>query len=57
MGSLAAALPEMSKMPESPPGFYGFDPLNLKDRANRNGVVEHGETGLRKGGGSVPGGH
>jgi len=31
MGSLAAALPEMSKMPESPPGFYGFDPLNLKD--------------------------
>lgn len=31
MGSLAAAIPEMSKMPESPPGYYGFDPLNLKD--------------------------
>eukprot|EP00913_Durusdinium_trenchii_P033495 g31359.t1 len=31
MGSLAAAIPEMSKMPESPPGYYGFDPLNLKE--------------------------
>lgn len=49
MGSLAAALPEMSKMPESPPGFYGFDPLNLKDEtptrnANPETAVEHGET-------------
>jgi hypothetical protein len=28
---MAIAVPEMSKTPESPPGFYGFDPLNLKD--------------------------
>lgn len=29
--SLAVAIMELSKAPESPPGFYGFDPLNLKD--------------------------
>lgn len=31
VGAMAIAVPEMSKTPESPPGFYGFDPLNLKD--------------------------
>lgn len=31
VGAMAVAVPEMSKTPESPPGFYGFDPLNLKD--------------------------
>ena len=31
VGAIAIAVPEMSKTPESPPGFYGFDPLNLKD--------------------------
>lgn len=31
VGAMALAVPEMSKTPESPPGFYGFDPLNLKD--------------------------
>jgi len=29
--SLAVAIMELSKAPESPPGFYGFDPLSLKD--------------------------
>ena len=31
LGAMAMALPEVSKQPESPPGFYGFDPLDLKD--------------------------
>eukprot|EP00438_Fugacium_kawagutii_P020326 Skav220848 [mRNA] locus=scaffold1888:462373:464225:- [translate_table: standard] len=38
VGSFAVAIPEMSKMPESPPGFYGFDPLNLKDAPPNTGV-------------------
>ncbi|CAE7840890.1 pksN [Symbiodinium sp. CCMP2592] len=29
--SLAVAIMELSKAPESPPGFYSFDPLSLKD--------------------------
>ncbi|CAE7743765.1 unnamed protein product, partial [Symbiodinium pilosum] len=29
--ALGIAIMELSKAPESPPGFYSFDPLNLKD--------------------------
>ncbi|CAE7414987.1 unnamed protein product [Symbiodinium natans] len=29
--SLGVAIMELSKAPESPPGFYSFDPLSLKD--------------------------
>ena len=28
--AMAMAVPEVTKMPDSPPGFYGFDPLDLK---------------------------
>jgi len=31
VASMGLAMTELSKTPESPPGFYGFDPLNLKD--------------------------
>ena len=43
VGAMAIAVPEMSKTPESPPGFYGFDPLNLKDaqRVTMEGFMLH----------------
>lgn len=55
VGAIAIAVPEMSKTPESPPGFYGFDPLNLKDAPRKGkglGVVpwslssSHGQVDL-----------
>ena len=48
MGSLAIALPEMSKMPESAPGDYGFDPLNMKESRQGKGKTMENHACLQR---------